>query len=165
MTTEELRTLIESDPQALELAEAGNDTGCAARLSEIAPKVLSAEHRISALTILSAFADPAVGADAWAKLKAAGASNPVVALAVEFMGPGSVAGLNIADDRSQAMCDALRAAGVWTQAQCDTIKGLGLVAAVITAEQVSEVMAPDRVMFRDESDSNSPWFVPVEGGQ
>lgn len=138
MTTEELRTLIESDPEALEMAETGGYADCALWCSAHAPKVLGPEHRISALTILSAFADPAVGADAWAKLKAAGASNSVVALAVEFMGPGSVAGLNIADDRSQAMCDALQVAGVWTQAQCDAIKGMGLIAPTITAGDVQQ---------------------------
>lgn len=136
--------MIASDDAATAMAEAGNDSGCAARISEISPKVMGVEKRISALTIMSAFADPSVGADAWGKLKAAAASSPVVALAVEFMGPGSVAGLNIADDRSQAMCDALCTAGVWTQAQCDTIKGLGLVAQAINVNDVSAALAPGR---------------------
>ena len=160
MTTEQLRALIESDPEALELAQVGNDSGCAERLAEIAPKVIGPDKFIHGMDLVSAFADPAVGADAWAKLKAAGPANPVVALAVEYMGPSSVRGLNIADQRSLAMCDQLRQLGVWNQAQCDGVKALGMVAQTITADQVSEAMAPDRVMFREEAEP-----VQVEGGQ
>jgi hypothetical protein len=39
MTPEELKVLIESDQQATELINAGNDHACAIRCSQIAPKV------------------------------------------------------------------------------------------------------------------------------
>ncbi len=152
MTTEELRALIDSDTQATEMAEAGDDAGCAARCSEIAPKVPGPERYIHGMDLVSAFSDPSVGADAWAKLKAAAGASPVVALAVEYMGPSSVRGLNISDPRSLAMCDSLVESTVWSQEQADGVKGLGMVAQTITADQVSEAMAPDRVTFRDEGE-------------
>lgn len=152
MTTEELRALIESDPEALEMAEAGNDTGCAARLSEIAPKVPAAERYIHAMDIMSAFADPTIGADAWDKLVAASANSGVIAIAVSYMKPDSQRGLNIADSRSQAMCNQLQQLRVWTTQQRDTIKDLRLVSQIITPDQVSEAMAPTRIMFREEAE-------------
>ena len=163
MTKEELRALIDSDTQATEMAQVGNDAGCAARCSEIAPKVPGPERYIHGMDLVSAFADPAVGADAWAKLKAAAGANPVVALAVEYMGPSSVRGLNISDERSLAMCDALKQSGVWTQAQADGVKALGMVPQTITADEVSEAMASDRVTFRDEEDSD--WAPQIEEGE
>lgn len=39
MTPQELKALIESDPQAKALAEAGNDYACAIRCSEISPLI------------------------------------------------------------------------------------------------------------------------------
>jgi hypothetical protein len=41
MTQDELKELIGSDPEALRLALAGSDDACAARVNEIAPKVLT----------------------------------------------------------------------------------------------------------------------------
>jgi hypothetical protein len=41
MTPQELKALIESDPQAKALAEAGNDHDCAIRCSEIGPLIRS----------------------------------------------------------------------------------------------------------------------------
>lgn len=43
MTPEQLRELIGSDPEALRLALAGSDDACAARVNEIAPKVLTGQ--------------------------------------------------------------------------------------------------------------------------
>jgi hypothetical protein len=41
MTPQELKALIESDPQATALAEAGNDYACAIRCSKISPLIRS----------------------------------------------------------------------------------------------------------------------------
>ena len=43
MNAEELKELIGSDPEALRLALAGSDDACAARVNEIAPKVLTGQ--------------------------------------------------------------------------------------------------------------------------
>lgn len=144
VTSEELLKLIDGDETAKAFAEGGNDSACAARLSEIAPAVIGSERRINGLDIVAAFADPAAGAAAWFKLKEAAKTSPIVAMAVEWMGAGSVHGLDIADARTLAMCDQLTAAGVWTEAERDGVKSLAIIPQTITTADVSDAMTPRR---------------------
>lgn len=141
MTKEQLRDLIASDEEAANLAKIGDDAGCAKRLSEIAPAVPSTgQKRINGLSLVAAFADPIAGATCWEKLKAAAVGNAVCRVAVDWMGPGSVTGLDIADPRTLAMCDQLVTLGVWTQAEADVVKGMALERPSITAAQVSDAL-------------------------
>ena len=61
MTPTELKALIESDKEASAFADAGNDTACAIRCGEIAPKVVGGQVLVNKLSIIGAFADPADG--------------------------------------------------------------------------------------------------------
>lgn len=79
--------LIDSDAVAAALAAVGNDSSCADRCSEIAPKTV-VETRLSRLGILSLYADPAAGATVLGAIDAVAADNPIVAEIRSFMGAG-----------------------------------------------------------------------------
>lgn len=87
MTPSELRTLINNDPQAKAYFDAGNDSACAVRCSEIAPPVL-VELRLSRMGVRSLYADPLDGQTVLATLDAVAKQNPIIADIASFMGPG-----------------------------------------------------------------------------
>ena len=140
MTSDELQALIEGDPEAKAFADAGNDTACAARCSAIAPKVVGGERLVNKLSIIGAFADPAAGYAAIAKLEAAAGSNPVLALALEFMGPTAPRGVDVAHASTRAMLDALGASNVLTSDEVATIKSMGEVAQSVSANDVAAAL-------------------------
>lgn len=87
MTPAELKSLIDSDTTAAALFAAGNDSACAVRCSEIAPKV-TRETRLSRMGILSLYANPADGYTVLATIDAVAQGNPIIAEIRSFMGPG-----------------------------------------------------------------------------
>jgi hypothetical protein len=85
MTPQELKALIESDPQAKALAKAGNDYQCAIRCSEIAPK-LPKQLKLSFAGLLSLYQhDTALGMAIIEKLRQVSAHNKLVAELLPFM--------------------------------------------------------------------------------
>ena len=60
MTDSELHDLIVANPTAKALADAGNDSGCAAVIAATLPPVVGPRY-IDYSTILGAFADPTDG--------------------------------------------------------------------------------------------------------
>ena len=92
---------------------------------------------VNKLSIIGAFADPADGYKALAKLEAAAGGNPVLALALEFMGPNAPRGVDVAHASTRAMLDGLGAAKVLTSEEVATIKGLGEVAQSFSANDVA----------------------------
>lgn len=125
MTPQQLRTLIESDPQARSLAESGAADLCAARCREIAPKVTT-ETRVTELTVLAAYPNPADGEAVMQKIETAAkaATGAVVKRALKWLQPGAP-GVDIGDERIRAMLTTPVAAG-----------GVGL-----TAEQARPLLA------------------------
>jgi hypothetical protein len=85
MTPQELKALIESDQQAKTLMQLGNDIGCAARCSEIAPKIPK-ELRLSIARLLSLYQHNIyLGMAIVAKFRTVAAHNPLVAELLPFM--------------------------------------------------------------------------------
>jgi hypothetical protein len=136
MAPTDLWTLIQSDTQAKAYADAGNDRGCAARCSEIAPtirKPVPAElvQRIASLNGL------------WGMLKIAALnpslSNPPRGAAVSFVDwveRGSE--LDTDNDAVKAMAAILIAYSLATADQFAEISAAGNAPQTITADQVSE---------------------------
>lgn len=77
MTPEELKNLIQSDPQALSLAQAGAADLCAKRCMEIAPKILISQ-KLTDLGILSLYANPVDGEAVCQQIETIAKTNPVV---------------------------------------------------------------------------------------
>lgn len=87
MTPAELKTLINSDPQAKAYFDAGNDSACAVRCGEIAPPVL-VELRLSRMGVRALYANPIDGQTVLATLDAVAGGNPIIADIRRYMEPG-----------------------------------------------------------------------------
>ncbi|TWU22468.1 hypothetical protein Pla52o_35240 [Novipirellula galeiformis] len=123
MTPDELRTLIESDADALRLAQAGAADMCAARCRVIAPKV-TRETRATELTIISLYANPMDGENVMQQIEAVAESNSLVKRMLKWMQPDSD-GLDVGDTRTRDMLTLPIESG-----------GIGL-----TAEQARPILA------------------------
>lgn len=116
MNITELRALIESDSQALSLAQSGAADVCAARCREIAPKE-TIETRVTELTILSRYSDPADAEAVLRTIETVAQSNPVVARVLKWLQPGAP-GIDIGDARVRGLLVAsVNAGGVGLSAE------------------------------------------------
>lgn len=85
ISSNDLKQLIESDPQAKALAQIGDDAGCAKRCTEIAP-MLPKELKLSFARLLSLYQhDTALGMLIINKLRQIAVHNPLVAELLPFM--------------------------------------------------------------------------------
>lgn len=145
MTPQQLKALIDSDAEATQLANAGNDAACAARLTAIAPKV----------TVFCQLTDrglyqrlgPVVAETILQKLEGYAAAQQQYSLIIKrflkWLEPANE-GVDFADPLLLMLCDGLTAGGLLTEAENTAIKSLSLRDQVITPEQVTEAMAPYR---------------------
>jgi len=101
MTPQELRTLIESDAQALALAQSGAADQCAIRCMAIAPRVLT-PTRITELGVMAVYPDGTTGEAVLQQIEAVAAQNPIVARVAKWMLPGAI-GIDFADARVRAI--------------------------------------------------------------
>jgi hypothetical protein len=101
MTPTELRSLIESDPEALRLASAGAADLCAARCREIAPRVTKSVL-ITELSILNLYPDPTDAETVLQTIETVAASNPVVNRVLKWLQPGAP-GIDIGDARVRGL--------------------------------------------------------------
>ena len=143
MTPEALKVLIESDPQATALVNAGNDHACASRCSEIAP-VLNTSLPLSIMGILNLYQDNlALGAFVIATLKQVAVSNPIIGEMLPFMGPAAHQ-TSMPDFGLPAIRQALVTPVEWggiglTQEQAAPILRAGEAKQTITALEVEYV--------------------------
>lgn len=138
MTPQELKALIQSDAQALALAQAGNDEACAARCSEIAPLVrvvtmlterglydrLGASVAETILQKLDAFSETA---DPMA---------PIVRRVLRWLEPTN-GGTDFGAVELLYMVDQLETKSVLTAQEVDAIDALSLVPQTVTAAEVA----------------------------
>lgn len=116
MTVEELRALIESDTEAKALAETGAADLCAARCRAIAPKVTQLT-RVTELTILSLYSNPADAEAVLQRIETVGGSNPVVNRVLKWLQPGAP-GIDIGDARvRQLLVAPVQSGGVGLTAE------------------------------------------------
>jgi hypothetical protein len=142
MTDAELYTLIQSDADAKQKADIGDDSGCAARCSTIAPTIRQpvAAERVQAAAIASGL---------WAIVKIAaqnvGLPNPPRGAAMSFV-DWIEAGRPIDMDGStvQGVGAVLLAYNLATQEQLDALQTLADNPQTINPAQVSDAMRPYR---------------------
>jgi hypothetical protein len=101
MSPEELKSLIESDAEALQLASTGAADMCAARCRAIAPKVTQ-QTMISELSILNLYANPADAETVLQTIEAVAKANPVVNRVLKWLQPGAP-GIDIGDARVRGL--------------------------------------------------------------
>lgn len=137
MTPQELRALIESDPQALALASTGAADLCAIRCMEIAPKVVT-EKRLGDINIVGLYANPADGEAVCQQIELVAASNPVVKRAWAWSKPGAP-GIDVGNATVRAMLTMpIESGGVGlTQQQAVPILSAAEVAPSITGADVT----------------------------
>jgi hypothetical protein len=111
MSPEELKSLIESDSEALRLASTGAADLCAARCRAIAPKVTQ-QTMISELSILNLYANPMDAETVLQTIETVAKGNPVVNRVLKWLQPGAP-GIDIGDARvRQLLVAPLQAGGV-----------------------------------------------------
>jgi len=111
MSPQELKALIESDAEATRLASNGAADLCAARCREIAPKVTQ-EHRLTELSILSLYANPANAETVLQTIETVAKANPVVNRVLKWLQPGAP-GVDVGDARVRGLLTAsIQAGGV-----------------------------------------------------
>lgn len=84
----ELKTLIESDVEALAFANSGNWKSCAERCTIISPPVL-VETLLTELGILRVFSNPIAAENLLQKIELVAQNNPLVARVLKWLRPGS----------------------------------------------------------------------------
>jgi hypothetical protein len=116
MTGDELRALIKSDTEAKALAETGAADLCAARCRAIAPKVTQLT-RITELSILSLYSNPADAEKVLQTIETVAAGNPVVNRVLKWLQPGAP-GVDVGDARvRQLLVAPVQSGGVGLSAE------------------------------------------------
>lgn len=141
MLPSELKTLIESDSVASELAAAGNDAGCAERCSSIAPAVYR-ECKLRRLGLLALFPNPEDGYEALSTLESVAQSNPVVAEVLAAMSPMAPVDAipDFGLDSIRSFILSLSGSGVLRSELASVILSAGRQQPVVTASDVSRAM-------------------------
>lgn len=141
MTDAELYALIQSDPDAKQRADIGDDSGCAVRCSVIAPTV---RQPVDAGRLMDAFMSLGV----WQKLEAAappGSVDPPASTARTMMTRLNQSRPVDLDNPAvqQIVADCI-AHNLMSQAEAAALSSLADTAQTISTDQVSAAMAPHR---------------------
>jgi len=141
MTDAELYALIQSDPDAKHRADIGDDSGCAARCSVIAPTV---RQPVDAGRLMDAFMSLGV----WQKLEAAappGSVDPPASTARTMMTRlNQSRPVDLDNPAVQSIVADCIAHNLMTQAEAAALSSLADTAQTISTDQVSSAMAPHR---------------------
>jgi hypothetical protein len=141
MTDAELYTLIQSDADAKQRADIGDDSGCAARCSIIAPTV---RQPVDAGRLMDAFMSLGI----WQRLEAAappGSVDPPASTARTMMTRLNQSRPVDLDNPAvqQIVADCI-AHNLMSQAEAAALSSLADTAQTISTDQVSSAMAPSR---------------------
>lgn len=141
MTDSELYTLIQSDPDAKRKADIGDDSGCAARCSIIAPTI---RQPVDAGRLMDAFMSLGI----WQRLEAAappGSVDPPASTARTMMTRLSQSRpVDLDNPAVQAIVADCIAHSLMTQAEAAALSSLADTPETISPSQVSEAMRPYR---------------------
>ena len=141
MTDAELYALIQSDADAKQRADIGDDSGCAARCSVIAPTV---RQPVDAGRLMDAFMSLGV----WQKLEAAappGSVDPPASTARTMMTRlNQSRPVDLDNPAVQQIVSDCIAHNLMTQAEAQALSSLADTAQTISTDQVSAAMAPHR---------------------
>ena len=141
MTDAELYTLIQGDAEAKQKADIGDDSGCAARCSIIAPTI---RQPVDAGRLMDAFMSLGI----WQKLEAAappGSIDPPASTARTMMTRLSQGRpVNLDNPAVQQIVADCIAHSLMDQAEAAALSSLADTAQTISTDQVSAAMAPHR---------------------
>ena len=141
MTDAELYALIQSDPDAKQKADIGDDSGCAARCSVIATTV---RQPVDAGLLM----DACMSLGIWQRLEAAappGSIDPPASTARTMMTRLTQSRpVDLDNHAVQAIVADCIAHSLMSQAEAAALSSLADTAQVISTDQVSSAMAPHR---------------------
>ena len=141
MTDAELYTLIQSDTDAKQRADIGDDSGCAARCSIIAPTI---RQPVDAGRLMDAFMSLGI----WQRLEAAappGSVDPPASTARTMMTRLTQSRpVDLDNYAVQAIVADCIAHNLMDQAEAAALSSLADTAQTISTDQVSAAMAPHR---------------------
>ena len=141
MTDAELYTLIQSDTDAKQRADIGDDSGCAARCSIIAPTI---RQPVDAGRLMDAFMSLGI----WQRLEAAappGSVDPPASTARTMMTRLTQSRpVDLDNYAVQAIVADCIAHNLMDQAEAAALSSLADTAQKISTDQVSAAMAPHR---------------------
>ena len=141
MTDAELYTLIQSDAEAKQKADIGDDSGCAARCSIIAPTI---RQPVDAGLLMDAFMSLGI----WQRLEAAappGSVDPPASTARTMMTRLSQGRpVNLDNPAVQGIVADCITHGLITQAEASQLSTLANTPQIISPAQVSDTMRPYR---------------------
>ena len=141
MTDAELYTLIQSDTDAKQRADIGDDSGCAARCSVIAPTI---RQPVDAGLLM----DACMSLGIWQRLEAAappGSMDPPASTARTMMTRLSQGRpVNLDNPAVQQIVSDCIAHNLMTQAEAAQLSSLANTPQTISTDQVSSAMAPHR---------------------
>jgi hypothetical protein len=141
MTDAELYALIQSDADAKAKADIGDDSGCAARCSEIAPTI---RQPVDAGRLMDAMMSLGV----WQKLEAAappGSTDPPASTARTMMTRlNQSRPVDLDNPAVQSIVNDCITHGLMTQGEAQQLNTLGDAPQIISPAQVSEAMRPHR---------------------
>jgi hypothetical protein len=141
MTDAELYTLIQSDADSKAKADIGDDSGCAARCSEIAPTI---RQPVDAGRLMDAMMSLGV----WQKLEAAappGSTDPPASTARTMMTRlNQSRPVDLDNPAVQSIVNDCITHGLMTQGEAQQLNTLGNAPQIISPAQVSEAMRPHR---------------------
>ena len=140
ITIDELHDIILNNKTAKMYADAGNDYGCYKEILNDLPKEPVLESFYTELSILSAFENPMDAETCLQKLETVAESNPILKRVLKWIAPGAK-GLDFGNPSVRGQLDALHQAGVLTELELNTLKGLGEQAVVISSDDVSSAWA------------------------
>lgn len=136
INTDELHDIILNNKVAKELADSGNDSGCAESIKEDLPTEVMPESFFTELSILSAFENPMDAETCLQKLETVAESNPILKRVLKWIVPGAK-GLDFGNPSVRGQLDALHQAGVLTDNELNILKSLGEIKINITANDIS----------------------------
>ena len=147
MTDPEILAVIDAHPAVKAMADAGNDSGCAAALAPLLPPVI-VSRTVTAKEIMTAFTTPAQSWDVWTRVKAAATTTgapPYLASVVAWLDPAiPTAGLDFGLPIVRAQIQALGSAGVITANEVATLLSLAEAPYPITGNDISRIYAGRR---------------------
>ena len=137
MTTDELRALIATDAEATAFASLGNDAGCAARCSMIAPLV---QQPIPAEEIQRFASESRIWGTMAVAARKDSVPDAVRGLCLTFLDwvQGKGQSIDLSRPAVQGIVDSFVAAGMITSDQKIALYALAMVNQVITPAQFSE---------------------------
>jgi hypothetical protein len=152
MTDAALLAAILADPTAKAMADAGNDSGVAARIASLQPPDV-VSRLVDERGVYNAFPNPSDALAVMTGLATATAgnpsatppvpANPILLKVLEWMTPPA-GGVDVGNAAVRAQLDSLQASGVLTPASVATLKALAEQPAFIDYAQVSRVLAASR---------------------